>query len=126
MDLDPIRRFDGFKTDAYSMGAVLVCLLFGINFTGRQRNLALFINQVSWQTRPIDLLLRLIAINLLIPYPQLRWDTRQLVQVFNDHRALLVEFYSAFYTWLYTNSSMVPILHLIDNLIEEEHGFSQQ
>ncbi|GFN96519.1 hypothetical protein PoB_002302500 [Plakobranchus ocellatus] len=114
------------ETDAYSLGAVLLCLLFGINFTGRQRNLTLFINQASWPTRPVDLLLRLIATNLLTPDPQLRWDTRQLVQVFHDHRALLAEFYSAFYPWLYTNPSMVPNLHLIYNLTEEGHEFSYQ
>ncbi|GFO50715.1 hypothetical protein PoB_007722000 [Plakobranchus ocellatus] len=102
-----------------------VCYL-GLISPGRQRNLTLFINQASWPTRPVDLLLRLIATNLLTSDQQLRWDTRQLVQVFHDHRALLAEFYSAFYPWLYTNPSMVPNLHLINNLTEEEHEFSYQ
>ncbi|GFN96515.1 tkl family protein kinase [Plakobranchus ocellatus] len=126
MDLDPRGRFDGFKTDAYSLGAVLVCLLFGINLTGRQRDLASLINQAIWPTRPVDLLLRLIATNLLTPDPQLRWDTRQLMQVFTDNRDLLAEFCGDLQPWLYTNPSMVPNLHLINNLTEEEHEFSYQ
>ncbi|GFN96253.1 hypothetical protein PoB_002275900 [Plakobranchus ocellatus] len=49
----------------------------------------------------------LIATYLLTPDPQLRWDTRQLGQVFLDCQDVLDEYYDDVQPWLYYNLDML-------------------
>ncbi|GFO04292.1 hypothetical protein PoB_003079700 [Plakobranchus ocellatus] len=69
------------RTDAFSLGAVLTCLLVGFDLTGHQRNdLHLLTDRPNWPHGPVFNMLRRMLQNLLNPIWQDRWDVGQLIR----------------------------------------------
>ncbi|GFO06449.1 serine/threonine-protein kinase ht1 [Plakobranchus ocellatus] len=59
MGHDRSRVFNGYKTDAFYLGAVLMCLLVGFDLTGHQRNvLHLLTNGANWPNKPVFNMIR--------------------------------------------------------------------
>ncbi|GFS23283.1 CAMK family protein kinase [Elysia marginata] len=75
------KSYDGFKTDTYSLGAVLLCMLFETKLRA-QTNLEALIKIAQWPDMDIANILRKMLRNMVKNSPERRWDTADIFMHF--------------------------------------------
>ncbi|GFO35061.1 non-specific serine/threonine protein kinase [Plakobranchus ocellatus] len=112
--------FNGYKTDAFSLGVLLMCLLVGFDLTGHQRNdLHLLTDRPNWLHGPVFNMVRRILQNLLNPIWQDRWDVRHLIRELDrwdvrhlirelgENNVILLEFFGV-HEWIHLTFELLP------------------
>ncbi|GFO43619.1 AGC family protein kinase [Plakobranchus ocellatus] len=108
MEHDRSGVFNGYKTDAFSLGALLMCLLVGFDLTGHPRNdLHLLTDRPKWPHGPVFIMIRRILQNLLNPIWQERWDVHQVIREIFENRAILGEFFGT-HEWIHLCFQLIP------------------
>ncbi|RUS70114.1 hypothetical protein EGW08_022123 [Elysia chlorotica] len=103
MDINFARRY-GTKKDAFSLGAVLHCMLFEVpyhehyDFYDQAKNVKMpdstILQLLKWISfsRTIVFLLKEIILNLVTPDWSARWNIHNVLELFVKHHALLPQF----------------------------------